>query len=156
MRERGRWALVLACGFACAASPVVAQVAVVADRATPVAPIASFDSAWASISRTYWDAALLDGAWRVARDSLRGALGGAPTDDAVRDAIRALIAVPKQSHFVLIPASAAPGGAKAVREPGAAGLEVRMIDGAYYVGAVATLDCRLHQNNGQSAQVTHG
>ena len=95
-----------------------------------VAPIASFDSAWAAIGRTYWDAALLDGAWRVARDSLRTALGGTPTDEAVRDAIRALIAVPKQSHFVLIPASAAPGGAKAVREPGAAGLEVRMIDGA--------------------------
>ena len=39
-----------------------------------VAPIASFDSAWAAIGRTYWDAALLDGAWRVARDSLRTAL----------------------------------------------------------------------------------
>jgi carboxyl-terminal processing protease len=69
---------------------------------------ASFDSAWSSISRTYYDTVLIQGRWRTAHDSLRAKLGSAPTLDETRAAIRALIAVPGQSHFALIPADAFP------------------------------------------------
>lgn len=70
--------------------------------------LASFDSAWSSISRTYFDTLLIQGRWRAAHDSMRAALGTAPTLDKTRAAIRALIAVPGQSHFALIPADAFP------------------------------------------------
>lgn len=101
-------------------------------------PLASFDSAWAAISRTYWDTAFLSSRWRGAHDSLRAALGSAPDDDAVRRAIRALIAVPRQSHFVLIPASAVPSRepragtdarGPARPAPGTSGLELRSVGG---------------------------
>ncbi len=101
------------------------------------APLASFDSAWASISRTFWDTALVNGRWRVARDSLRALAAEAGTDDGVRAAIRALITIPAASHFALIPANAVPmaeegpGAAtsepSAPRRPGTTGLEARML-----------------------------
>ncbi len=69
---------------------------------------ASFDSAWSSISRTYFDTLLIQGRWRMSHDSLRADLGTAPTLDKTRAAIRALIAVPGQSHFALIPGDAFP------------------------------------------------
>jgi carboxyl-terminal processing protease len=109
-----------------------AQVAAVPPKtvvASP-APMASFDSAWSAVSRTYWDTTLVNGRWRASRDSLRAALGAQPDDDAVRAAIRALIALPKQSHFVLLPASAAPIGGRVSQEPGTVGIEVRPLDGA--------------------------
>lgn len=92
-------------------------------------PLASFDSAWASISRTYFDTALVAGRWRVTSDSLRGTLGASPSLDQVRGAIRALIAVPGQSHFALIPRDAVPTtpGSTGDGRPGTVGLDLRMI-----------------------------
>lgn len=77
-------------------------------QSSDAVPRASFDSAWASVSRTYWDTAFVTGTWRPVHDSLRRALGDDADEERVRAAIRALIAVPRQSHFVLIPGSAAP------------------------------------------------
>lgn len=98
-------------------------------------PIASFDSAWVKISRTYWDTLLVEGAWRAAYDSIRATLRPTDDDDAIRRAIRALIAVPGQSHFTLIPGSAVPDPSRAsaaregegARGPGTLGLQVRSI-----------------------------
>ena len=98
-------------------------------------PIASFDSAWVKISRTYWDTLLVEGAWRAAYDSIRATLRPTDDDDAIRRAIRALIAVPGQSHFTLIPGSAVPEPSRAsaaregesARGPGTLGLQVRSI-----------------------------
>ncbi len=101
-----------------------------------VAPLASFDSAWASISRTFWDTALVNGRWRVAHDSLRLVAATSADDAGVRAAIRALIAVPAASHFALIPGDAAPAAeatpasdarAEAPRRPGTTGLDARML-----------------------------
>ena len=102
-------------------------------------PIASLDSAWASISRTYYDTALVNGAWRTSFDSLRGALGEAPDDAAVRTAIRRLIAVPGQSHFALIPGNAVPAAnaPSTGRPPGTTGIEIRMIGDTALVWRVA-------------------
>lgn len=70
--------------------------------------IANFDSAWSSISRSYFDTLLIQGRWRTTHDSLRTALGASPSLERTRGAIRSLIAVPGQSHFALIPADAFP------------------------------------------------
>jgi carboxyl-terminal processing protease len=93
-------------------------------------PLSSLDTAWAAISRTYFDTALVNGPWRALHDSLRTALGPEPEVEPVRRAIRTLIAFPRQSHFVLIPADAVPTGAKpksAGGGPGTTGIDVRMI-----------------------------
>lgn len=136
---RARTALGALVALALGAPVAVAQLAVVAERSAAVAapPLASFDSAWASIARTYWDTALLQGRWRTAHDSLRAGLGEAPTSQAVRVAIRALIAVPKQSHFVLIPSEVAPRTGRSAKPPGTAGIEVRIIDRAVIAWRVA-------------------
>jgi carboxyl-terminal processing protease len=91
--------------------------------------LASFDTAWSAISRTYFDTVLVQGRWSVTRDSLRAGLGESPSRDQVRGAIRALMAVPAQSHFALIPAEAipAPGAPSRGGAPGTVGLDLRMI-----------------------------
>jgi len=121
-----------ASGITLLAAPLAGQVTSAPPKTTAASPtpMASFDSAWSAVSRTYWDTTLVNGRWRAVHDSLRGALGAAPTDDAVRAAIRALIALPRQSHFVLLPASAAPIGGRSAREPGTVGIDVRPLDGA--------------------------
>ncbi len=103
------------------------------------APMASLDSAWASIARSYYDTALVNGTWRAAFDSTRHALGASPDDAAVRRAIRQLIAVPQQSHFALIPADAAPSPtvARTGDVPGTTGLDVRMIGDTVVIWRVA-------------------
>lgn len=107
--------------------------------AQSAAPAEVLDSAWSAISRTYWDTTLLKGRWLTVRDSLRAIALGSEGDETARRLVRALIDVPKQSHFVLIPRSEAtkpsggndragdqadPGDADV---PGTPGLEVRMI-----------------------------
>jgi carboxyl-terminal processing protease len=99
------------------------------------APVASLDSAWASIARTYYDTALVRGSWRTKYDSMRAALAEAGDDD-VRRAIRELIAVPGKSHFALIPAGAVPTredangrtASGASNTPGTIGVDVRFVD----------------------------
>jgi carboxyl-terminal processing protease len=101
------------------------------------APVASLDSAWSSIARAYYDTALVNGRWRVVFDSLRrGAESG--SEDDVRAAIRALISVPGQSHFALIPAGAAPlpTAPKRTERPGTSGMDLRTIGDAVIVWRV--------------------
>lgn len=105
------------------------------------APVASLDSAWASISRTYYDTALVRGPWRNKYDSLRTALADA-SNDQVRAAIRSLIAVPGKSHFALIPAEAVPRRESSgpssgdARTPGTIGIDVRIVDRELLVSKV--------------------
>lgn len=98
--------------------------------AQEIAPLAVFDSAWSAMARTYFDTALVNGRWRAAHDSLRRALGASPTLDEARTAIRTLIRVPGQSHFVLIPADAIPSATNtrtpASATPGTAGIVPRL------------------------------
>jgi len=73
----------------------------------------------------------VQGRWRAAYDSLRNDLGPAPTMDRTRTAIRALIKVPGQSHFALIPPDALPsararGGRSNSAERGSTGITARL------------------------------
>lgn len=118
-------------GWRCALLALAASAPLQAQQA-PASAVASFDSAWAAIARTFWDTTLVNGRWRTVKDSLRAGLEDAG-DDRVRAAIRALIAVPEQSHFVLIPerispldpAAATPSGTRA--RPGTTGIEARLL-----------------------------
>jgi len=125
LRARTLAGLIATLLVAAGALPVRAQVAGIS------APIASYDSAWSAISRTYWDTAFVAGRWRSAHDSIRATLGADADIAAVRAAIRALIAVPRQSHFVLLPSSAVPvpdgDGPSDASRPGTTGLDVRAI-----------------------------
>ena len=125
-----RFALTL---VVCALStgPVRAQAAAAPASSGITAPIASYDSAWAALARTYWDTAFIATRWRPAHDSIRAALSADADAAAVRTAIRALIAVPRQSHFVLLPSAATPlsgdAGPTDDKRPGTVGLDVRAI-----------------------------
>lgn len=101
---------------------------------------APLDTAWASIARTYYDTVLVNGRWKSTFDSLRHSLGATPSREAVRGAIRTLIAVPGQSHFALIPSEAFPSsnaGGSGSGTPGTAGLDVRMLADTLAVWRVA-------------------
>ena len=127
-------------------SPALAQVGAGSDVNTSA--IASYDSAWSAISRTYWDTAFVASRWRAAHDSIRASLPAAANVDAVRGAIRALIAVPAQSHFVLLPASATPvaagGGPSDALRPGTVGMDVRTI-GTDVILSTVTPDGAAHR-----------
>ena len=121
--------LPLAPASALVAAFMLAASAPAALGAQDAPPRASFDSAWAAVSRSYWDTSFVAGPWRAVHDSLRATLAPDADAPAVRAAIRALIAVPRQSHFVLLPALAVPtaGASAAAGEPGSARLELRAI-----------------------------
>lgn len=93
-------------------------------------PLATFDSAWTAMARSYFDTALVNGRWRASYDSLRRSLGASPSLDQERAALRALIQVPGQSHFALIPADALPTARTSVRSasdtPGTTGIVPRL------------------------------
>jgi C-terminal processing protease CtpA/Prc len=99
-------------------------------HAQDATPRAVFDSAWAAMSRSYFDTSLVNGRWRDAYDSLRAGLGPEATMDDARTALRALIQVPGQSHFVLIPPNALPtardGASRTDATPGTAGIVPRL------------------------------
>lgn len=110
-------------------SAIIALIpASVAAQSAP--PLATFDSAWSAMARSYFDTALVNGRWRASYDSLRRSLGAAPTLDQERTALRALIQVPGQSHFALIPADALPTSRGSSRSadasPGSSGIVPRL------------------------------
>lgn len=119
--------------------------------------LASFDTAWSAISRTYFDTVLVQGRWSVTHDSLRAGLGESPSRDQVRTAIRALMAVPAQSHFALIPAEAvpAPGAPSRGGAPGTVGLDLRMIGDTVVVWRVAPESPAAHASVRSGDIITH-
>lgn len=104
---------------------------------TAAQPVASLDSAWASIARAYFDTALVRGAWRDTYDSLRLTVAEG-SDAQVRAAIRYLIAVPGKSHFALIPAAAAPAQSapRSSGRPGTTGIDVRSVGDTLFITRV--------------------
>lgn len=138
-----RWALRVAAAAvaAVAAIPLGLSAQQSADVAagTPTPPLANFDTAWASIARTYYDTTLVRGRWQLAHDSIRASLGSSPNVEQVRAAIRALSAIPGESHFALIPADAVPpaGAAASSARLGTVGLEFRPIGDTLLIWHVA-------------------
>jgi carboxyl-terminal processing protease len=72
--------------------------------------LASFDQAWKAIKEHHWDPDKVGASWGAARDELRPKIIAATTDDEARQVIRQLLSRLGQSHFGLIPRSAAGAG----------------------------------------------
>ena len=102
-------------------------------------PLASLDTAWSAITRTYFDTGFVQGEWRQLHDSVRASLGDGPTADQVRAAIRSLITFPGKSHFALIASDAVPlpTAASTGGPPGTTGIGVRMVGDTVVVWRVA-------------------
>lgn len=67
----------------------------------------SFDVAWQKINDTYYDRTFNGVDWNSVKRELRPRAEAARTPDELRDVIRAMIARLKESHFALVPGSAA-------------------------------------------------
>jgi carboxyl-terminal processing protease len=136
-------ALPVAALVACApAAPPAA--APPADAIDPALALATFDSAWVRIHRSYYDSTFRGLDWPGIRDELRPRVERATRESEVRDAIREMLARIGESHFALIPREAADAlDPDAVRAgegtvPADAGLELRLVEGRITVWRVAT------------------
>jgi carboxyl-terminal processing protease len=89
----------------CISAPDISaqQTAVTKDLA-----IATFDTAWARIDRTFYDTVFLATRWKVLRDSLRPIAAKARTMGQLRAVLQTLISGVGLSHFGLIPSEVSP------------------------------------------------
>jgi carboxyl-terminal processing protease len=98
--------------------------------------VATFDSAWSIINRTYYDSTFRGIDWPGVRSELRPRAAASRTVVELRATIRAMLARMGESHFGLIPAEIARATAgddedeSASGEPGDVGIEVRIVEGA--------------------------
>ncbi len=109
-------------------------VAVVPLRAQDTLPagiaVATFDSVWARIDRTYYDTVFLKSRWVALRDSVRPIAGAARSNAELRAALQGMLGQIGTSHFGLITEEASPAlsadEAVATANPGAIGAELRL------------------------------
>jgi len=122
----------VACG--CATAPVPAPHATDSTPIDPALAVATFDSAWSTIHRTYYDSTFRGINWPGVRAELRPRAESARTVGELRAAIRAMLARMGESHFGLIPAeivraTTTGGDDSASGVAGDAGIEIRIVDG---------------------------
>src|SRR5687768_4969936 len=90
---------------ACATTPAPAR-----DRSAPIDPalaVATFDSAWSIINRTYYDSTFRGIDWPGVRSELRPRAAASRTVGELRATIREMLSRMGESHFGLIPAEIA-------------------------------------------------
>ncbi|MGI8619742.1 MAG: S41 family peptidase [Gemmatimonadaceae bacterium] len=96
--------------------------------------VATFDSAWSTIDRTYYDSTFRGIDWPGVRTELRPRAAAARTVGELRAAIRAMLSRMGESHFGLIPAEIARATDADDDEAGATGgdvgIEIRIVEGA--------------------------
>jgi carboxyl-terminal processing protease len=99
----------------------------VAPGLTPLARanLASFDHVWQTVKDKHWDLAMVGPSWDRARVELRPRVAAARSVAEARAAMTDLLRRLGQSHFGIIPASAATGAGPC--EPGDLGLDARVI-----------------------------
>lgn len=101
--------------------------------------LASFDTVWARIQRTYYDSTMRGIDWPGVRDELRPKVERATTRAEVRAAITAMLNRLGESHFALLPRDAvADTSGQPESRDGDVGLEVRLLDGRVLVTRVDT------------------
>ncbi len=100
--------------------------------------LATFDAAWEVIRDKHYDAKLKGIDWNAVRTELRAEAEKAPSDEAMREIIREMLARLGESHFALLAPEAAEDVASTDHEGrlGVLGLEVRLIDHQLMVVAV--------------------
>jgi len=116
---------------ACATSPPpVFTSAMPIDAALAVA---TFDSAWSTINRTYYDSTFRGIDWNGVRAELRPRAAASRTVGDLRATIRSMLGRMGESHFGLIPGEIATATADDDDSDGSGGdvgIEVRVVDGA--------------------------
>jgi carboxyl-terminal processing protease len=112
---------------------------------TPGLAVATFDTAWARIDRTFYDTVFLATRWKELRDSLRPLAAKAGTNAELRRVLQALIDGVGVSHFGLIPNEASPAlsdlpaqQTSGSSEKGTIGASVRLAGTALVVWKVDT------------------
>jgi carboxyl-terminal processing protease len=106
-------------------------------NATPIDPalaVATFDTAWTTIQRTYYDTTFRGIDWPGVRAELRPRAAAARTVVELRTVIRSMLARMGESHFGLIPAEIAKATDDADDDEsgggaGDVGIEIRIVQG---------------------------
>jgi carboxyl-terminal processing protease len=112
-----------------------------AESYDPAVGVATFDTVWTVVNRTFWDTTFYGLDWPGVRDELRPEAAAVETDRELRGIIQQMLGRLGLSHFGLIPREAdraAAGGDGGEPSPGDAGLQVRAIGGAFLVTHVDT------------------
>jgi len=129
-------ALVVVAG-ACSTARVAAPPSSGAMPIDPALAVATFDSAWSTISRTYYDSTFRGLDWPGVRRELRPRAAAARTVGELRATIRSMLARMGESHFGLIPAEIVKATddtgedeSDAGAVAGDVGIEVRIVEGA--------------------------
>ncbi len=104
--------------------------------------LATFDTVWARINRTFYDTAFLNTRWVTLRDSLRPSAGRATTNDQLRATLSELLGGIGVSHFGIISKESSPAisadDAIASVTPGTIGLELRAVGNELLASKVDT------------------
>jgi carboxyl-terminal processing protease len=99
--------------------------------------VATFDSVWAKIDRTYYDTAFLNTRWVTLRDSVRPLAAAAPTNAVLRGVVQGMLDQIGTSHFGLIAQESSPAigadEAIATANPGSIGVQLRLVNDALVV-----------------------
>ena len=97
--------------------------------------VATADSAWSRIARTYYDSTFKGLDWDSVGRDVRARAAVARTPDELRRAIGRMLGALGESHFALLPASPDddPGAGEG---DGELGLELRLVDGRALVSRV--------------------
>ncbi len=92
-------------GSACAANPArqAARPLPEVDRLPPGIALATFDSVWSIVNRSYVDTAFVSRRWRVLRDSLRPRAAWVGRRPEVEALLSAMLSNIPESHFYIIP-----------------------------------------------------
>lgn len=99
--------------------------------------LASFDTAWARVRDSYYDASMRGLDWTALRDSLRPQVERGRSRDDTRSAISTLLSRLGESHFGILPGDAIDAGAGPVGDrAGDAGIELRFIDSSLVITRV--------------------
>jgi len=103
--------------------------------------VATFDSAWSTINRTYYDSTFRGLDWNGVRAELRPRAAASRTVGELRSTIRSMLSRMGESHFALIPgevATASVADDDSDGSGGDVGIDVRVVDGAPLVWRVDT------------------
>lgn len=128
--------------LATACAPATRPVAPASTHAAPIdaaLAVATFDSAWNAIRRTYYDSTFRGLDWNAVRTELRPRAAAARTVGELRATLRSMLSRMGESHFALIPAEVfeATGddeeGPDGGATPGDVGIEIRTVDRAALV-----------------------
>jgi carboxyl-terminal processing protease len=98
--------------------------------------LAAFDQIWTTVRDRHWDPTLHGVDWESAGRDLRPRVESAATDGEARAAMQALVERLGQTHFNVIPGELFDLLGEASREPGDAGIRVRVLDGRAIISAI--------------------